>query len=147
MNNLRALIKGAKKPVMLAGHGVRSARAENEFIQLIEKWQLPVITTWRGMDLIGHDHPLFLGRTGILNHKKAKDYLDTCDLVICIGARLDYCQVNYDYDKFAPNALKYIVDIDETEFEKFIHPEKVRYDYVVCRIDAKEFINELIRLY
>jgi acetolactate synthase-1/2/3 large subunit len=149
MNNLRALIKGAKKPAMLAGHGIRAARSENEFLQLIDKLQIPVITTWRGMDLIGHDHPLFLGRTGILNHKKAKDYLDECDLIICIGARLDYCQVNYDHATFAPNAEKVLVDIDQDELDKLPDASKENgntyRNWIKTKMDAKEFINELLR--
>jgi acetolactate synthase-1/2/3 large subunit len=136
--NVFFLLERRKHPCILAGYGIRSANAQDELLKLIDKLQVPVMTTWRGMDLIGHDHPLFLGRTGILNHKRAKDYLETCDLVICIGARLDYCQVNYDHATFAPNAQKVVVDIDQAELDKL--PD----NWIKVKKDAKEFINHLL---
>lgn len=137
---LRDLIKEAKKPCILTGHGIRAAKAIDEFYKLIEKLQMPVITTWRGMDLIEHDHPLFLGRTGLLNHKKAQDYQDICDLIICLGCRIDLMQTQWNYDKFAPKAYKVVCDIDEYELNKLPG------DWLKMNMDVKEFINKLLEV-
>src|SRR5262245_6714387 len=58
------LILNAERPVVVAGNGIRLAGALDEFEELIAKLEIPVLTTWLGLDLLAQDHPLFAGRPG-----------------------------------------------------------------------------------
>jgi acetolactate synthase-1/2/3 large subunit len=124
--------------VILAGHGIRAANAIPEFEELIEKMKVPVLLTWRAMDLLDDKHPLNYGRCGLLHHKKAQDALNNCKALLCLGARLDLMQVSWNYDTFAPQALITVVDIDPYELNKL--PE--RYVKVIIK-DLKSYIKGL----
>ena len=52
------------RPLILAGNGIRMAKATREFLQLVERLQVPVLTSWLGIDLIPESHGLFVGRPG-----------------------------------------------------------------------------------
>jgi acetolactate synthase-1/2/3 large subunit len=85
MDELSGLIKNAKKPLIIAGHGIRLARAKDEFLNLIKKLNIPVVTTMNGFDLVSHDNPLFIGRIGTVGNRCANFALQNADLVISIG--------------------------------------------------------------
>jgi len=136
--NLNLTMASAQKPCILAGHGIRAANAQQEFIQLINKLQLPVMTTWRGSDLIPHDHALFFGRPGLLSWNKAEQYLKECDLLICLGCRMDLMQTMWNPSTYYPNAKKVIVDFDQAELDKL--PDT----WIKICMDAREFINNLL---
>lgn len=129
-----------KKPAILAGHGIRAAQAQQEFIKLIEKLQVPVMTTWRGSDLIDHEHALFMGRPGLLSWNKSEKLLEKCDLLICLGCRMDLMQTCWGPATYFPNAKKVVVDIDQAELDKL--PE----DWMRINMDVKEFINNFLEV-
>lgn len=137
MKRVTYLLKSSINPVILAGHGIRQAKAEKTFIELIEKLNIPVMTTWRAADLIDDDHRLFIGRPGLVSYATTMLVSDTCDLIICIGTRLDLPQVCWDYSRFAPKATKVVVDIDRAELNKL--PK----NWIKIQSDAGVFINEL----
>lgn len=139
MNRIKDLLKSSIRPVVLAGHGIRQAKAEKEFIELIEKLNIPVMTTWRAADLIEENHRLFVGRPGLVAYDTVTFIQNTADLIICIGARLDLLQVGWDYAKFAPNAKRIVVDIDRHELDKLPN------DWIKINKDAGVFINELYK--
>jgi acetolactate synthase I/II/III large subunit len=127
-----------KNLVILAGHGIRAANAHEQFTKLINKLGIPVMTTWRASDLIEHDHPLFYGRPGLLSWDKSERALKECDLLLCIGCRMDLMQTMWNPTTYYPNAKKAVVDIDQTELDKL--PD----NWIKICMDAGEFINELI---
>ena len=98
------LIEESKRPIILAGNGIRSANAIDKFHQLIDKLQIPVLTTWKGIDLLEEDHPLFVGRPGIAAHRGANFSQQNADLFISIGARLDHGQTAFNHENFAKKA-------------------------------------------
>jgi len=134
------LLNNSRRPVILAGRGIRFARADEEFLRLIEKLGIPVLLTWRLADILPEEHELNFGRPGSIASRYANFILQTSDLLICIGARLDLAQVGYDYKGFAPKAKKVIVDIDEAEIKKI--DTKIEVPVVA---DAKEFLCEFLR--
>ena len=89
------LFNQAQRPVLLAGHGVRMAGATEEFLQLAERWQIPVLTTWLGMDLIDAVHPLFFGRPGGMAPRGANFTVQNADFLLVVGSRLDFGLVGY----------------------------------------------------
>lgn len=109
----------ARAPLFLLGNGVRSARAVPLARLLIEKYSIPVVLTWKAIDFLPYEHPLNFGRPGILSTRSANLALQSCDLLLAIGARLDMGQTAYQVDRVAPNARRWSVDIDPTELAKY----------------------------
>jgi acetolactate synthase-1/2/3 large subunit len=134
------LINNSERPVLLAGNGIRSAGAIDGFKELINRLGIPVLTTWNGIDLISEDNPLYFGRPGGLGHRYANFIQQNSDLFLSIGARLNLLQTGYNFDGFAREAKKIVVDIDNAE----LHKINVRADYPVCA-DAKDFIALMLR--
>jgi acetolactate synthase-1/2/3 large subunit len=59
---VRALLAQARRPLILAGHGVRLSGAADAFRQLVDRLQVPAVLTWNALDLLPYDHPLNIGR-------------------------------------------------------------------------------------
>ena len=83
------LINKAKKPIILAGHGVIISRAQNKLLELAEKAQIPVVTTLLGISAFPEDHILSTGFPGMHGMAYASIALDEADLIIAIGSRFD----------------------------------------------------------
>lgn len=130
----------AKRPVLLAGNGIRLAEAIPQFEELVEVLGIPVLTTWNGIDLIADDHPLFFGRPGGMGQRYANFVQQNSDFFLSIGARMNLLQTGYNFDGFAREAVKIMVDIDENE----LHKINVRPQIPICA-DAKQFIDLLLK--
>lgn len=115
-NKILEYIGSAKRPIIIAGNGIRGA--ETEFYKLIEKLNIPVIPTWKAIDLVPNEHYLFAGKCGTLGERAANFAMQTADLIISLGSKLDFSITGFDRTKWAINAKKIIVDIDETEIYK-----------------------------
>ena len=111
------LISEAKRPVILAGHGITISRAFEEVQELAEKAQIPVITTLLGISSFPSDHFLNVGMPGMHGMAYASLALDQSDLIISLGARFDD-RVTGRLSAFAPNAKVIHVDIDPSEISK-----------------------------
>jgi acetolactate synthase-1/2/3 large subunit len=94
--------------------------------------------TWKACDLMDDEHPLFFGRPGVLAQRGANFIQQNSDLVIAVGARLDFGQIGYAGETFARAAKKVIVDIDPLELEKFSFPVDLPIE-----ADALEFFRGL----
>jgi acetolactate synthase-1/2/3 large subunit len=113
-----ALLNEAERPVLIAGNGIRLAGAREAFLQLVETLGIPVLATWMGTDLLWEDHPLFFGKPGTVAARGANFTLQNSDLVLSIGARLDFAVTGFDQSQFARAARKVVVDIDPAEIRK-----------------------------
>ena len=133
------LLDAAKRPVILAGYGIKTSNSSDAFKKLIDKLNIPVLLTWKAMDLLEDEHPLFYGRPGNIGQRCANFIQQNSDLIITIGARLDFGQIGYDHLNFAPNAKKVIVDVDSDELKKF----KFKTD-LSLNMDASDFINSCL---
>ncbi len=134
-NNLRT----SRRPCVLVGAGVRLAGAIEEFHLLMEKTGIPIITSRLGMDLIGNDHPLFVGRPGTYGDRAANFTVQNSDLLLSIGCRLGIGLVGYDFQDFARYAKKVVVDIDNQELTKpSVVPD------IAIQADAKLFLKLLL---
>jgi acetolactate synthase-1/2/3 large subunit len=134
------LLAHARRPVILAGNGIRLAWAAEAFRSMIERLGVPVLTTWKAADLIPDDHPLYAGRPGAVGQRSANFVQQTADWMLIIGARLDFGQTAYRHENFAPGAVKIMVDVDPAEIQKM----QMRIELPVVA-DADEFIRELVR--
>lgn len=111
-------VKQAKRPVVLAGTGVRLSGAYDSFLPLINRMRIPVLTAWNAHDLLEDEHPLFCGRPGTIGTRGGNFVIQNSDLLIVFGCRLNIRQISYNYKSFAPYAYKIIVDIDKNELYK-----------------------------
>lgn len=130
----------AKRPVLVAGHGIRVAKAQKEFSELIKLINIPVLTTFNGFDLLPSDSRNFIGRIGTLGSRAGNFALQNADLVICLGTRNNIRQISYNWQSFASRAKKILVDIDKAELKK----PTVKGDILV-HSDAKVFLAKLLR--
>ena len=113
----------ANRPVILAGNGVRLAKAVEQLREVVERSGVPLLTSRRnGIDVLPADHPLYFGRPGSMAPRYANWALQTADLIVIIGCRLDPVQVAYDWAGFGRHARKVMVDIDEHEIAKITPP-------------------------
>jgi acetolactate synthase-1/2/3 large subunit len=140
VSGLIDLFNRAERPVLLVGNGVRLAKAMDEFLDLIEILQLPVLTSWKAIDFLPEDHPLFVGRPGLVGQRGANFAQQNSDWILIIGARLDLGQTAYNHSSFARAAKKIMVDVDSAEIRKMSMP----IDIALCA-DAKDFIRTLIQ--
>jgi acetolactate synthase-1/2/3 large subunit len=133
-------IKNAKRPVILAGTGVRAAHAVPEFHELVHRLGIPVTTAWTH-DLIATDDPLFCGRQGTIGDRAGNFTVQNADLLLTLGSRLNIRQTSYNWQSFARVAFKIQVDIDAAEF----HKPTVRPDMAI-HCDLKQFMERLLHL-
>lgn len=131
-------IRKAARPIILAGSGVWAAGAVDEFRDLILRLGLPVTTAFNAHDLLHDEHPLFVGRPGTIGDRGGNFSIQNADLVIVLGCRLNIRQISYNYESFARNAKKIMVDIDAAELEK----HTLSIDWPI-HADLKAFIESL----
>jgi len=137
--NVLQRIRNAKRPVILAGTGVRAAHAVTEFDELVHRLSVSVTTAWTH-DLIASDDPLFCGRQGTIGDRAGNFTVQNADVLLILGSRLNIRQTSYNWQSFAPRAFKIQVDIDAAEFSK----PTVRPDLAI-QCDLKQFLKELLR--
>ncbi len=130
----------AKRPVVLAGQGVRLANATDEFLSLVSKLKIPVLTSRLGIDLINSDNKLYVGRPGNYGERAANFAIQNSDLIISVGCRLASALVGHDPKNFGQHAKKVVVDIDEEELKK----PGVKIDLKINN-DAKRFLVEFLK--
>lgn len=112
-------LKEAKKPVILAGAGIRHSKSGPLLTEFAERHQIPVVTTLHGLGTIPYSSPLFLGMGGMHGSYAANMALSDCDLLINFGSRFDD-RLASNPGEFAKHAKVVHVDIDAAEINKII---------------------------
>jgi acetolactate synthase-1/2/3 large subunit len=132
-------LANASRPVVMAGTGVRAAGALEEFREVTRELGIPVTTAWTH-DLIATDDPLFCGRPGTIGDRAGNFTVQSSDVLLVLGSRLNIRQVSYNWPSFARRAFKMQVDVDAAELEK----PTVRPDLAI-HCDLKIFLREMLR--
>jgi acetolactate synthase-1/2/3 large subunit len=133
-------LRGASRPILLFGNGVRLAGAQHEIAELIERLGIPVLKTWLSHDMIPDAHPLCVGRPGPVAPRGANFALQNADWMLSIGARLDLVVTGYAPDKFARSAHKIMIDADAAELER-MRPHVA----IAAQYDARDFLCEMLK--
>ncbi|MCX6983938.1 MAG: thiamine pyrophosphate-binding protein, partial [Lentisphaerae bacterium] len=81
----------SKRPVILAGNGIRLSKSISESLKFFEHVGVPILTTWKMTDFIPENHPLYCGRPGIVGQRGANFTQQNSDCLLILGARLDLC--------------------------------------------------------
>lgn len=132
-------IKNANAPLILAGAGIRLGNAVDEFLKLVEKLDIPVVTAWNSTDLLADSDPHFAGLPGTVGTRPGNFAVQNCDLLISLGCRLNIRMIGYNFGDFANKAEKIIVDIDPSELKK----PTIKADMPICA-DVRDVINLLL---
>jgi len=127
----------AKRPVILAGHGILIAKAEKQLREVATIFDIPVVTTLLAKGAIDETHELSLGMLGMHGTAYANKAILESDLIINIGSRFDDRIVG-DVKSFGEDATIVHVDIDESELGKIVTP-----DISICA-DAGDFLHSMI---
>lgn len=130
------MLNAAKKPLFLAGGGVNIARANEIFTEVVEKTQVPVVTTVMGRGAIPTTHPLFIGNLGMHGAYAANMAVSNCDLLFSIGTRFND-RITGKLHEFAPNAQIVHIDIDTASISRNIQV------HVPIVADAKEALLKM----
>lgn len=111
-------LKAAERPVLYAGTGVRLSGQYELFMQLVSRLGIPVVGAWNSNDLIPNDHPAYAGRPGSIGDRAGNFTVQNADLLLVLGCRLNIRLVSYNWEKFARQAFKIMVDADAAELKK-----------------------------
>lgn len=131
-------IKSAERPVLYGGVEIRTNRAYEQFRDLIEKLNIPVVTSFDCIDLLEEDNPLYVGRAGDVANRFGNWAVQNSDLLLVVGSRLGIRQVSYATETWAREAFVIHVYPDSLEVTKpNIHVE------LPVRADLKEFMEAL----
>ncbi|MDP4276310.1 MAG: thiamine pyrophosphate-binding protein [Bacteroidota bacterium] len=130
-------LRKAKRPLVLAGRGVRASGMVSQFQQFVEICQLPVVTSLLGLDVIPYNHPNRIGFIGTYGNRWANFALGSCDCLLVLGSRLDLRQTGADILSFKKGKQVFQVDIDDAELNNRIT------GCTVVKADLKDFFNLL----
>ena len=108
----------AERPLIVTGNGIHLSNTEEVFKEVINKLQIPAISTWTSKDLFNYDDKLFVGNFGLLGERAANFAVQKADVLLILGSRLSIPNIGYNSKLFSPNSTKIMVDIDENEMEK-----------------------------
>ena len=127
-------IKKAKRPIILAGNGVRISGQQNSFLRVLNKLKIPAVTGWNAHDILPNNHYCYAGKPGTIGDRAGNFSIENSDCLIVLGCRLNIRQISYNWKSFANDKELIMVDIDPSEINK--HTLRVNYS-LTC--DLKYF--------
>lgn len=128
----------SKRPVIIAGHGIRLSGACDILEQFANEHDIPVVMPFMGIDVLANDNKSCIGRIGTKGSRAGNFAMQNSDLLISIGSRMSVSDTGYEFELFARKAKVVVVDIDEIEHKK----KTIKIDRLVIS-DAKVFIDAL----
>lgn len=131
-------LKIAKRPVIIAGHGIRLAKADGLLEKFVHMYKIPVVTPIMGIDVIAGDDICNIGRIGTKGTRAGNFAMQNADLIISLGSRLAVSVIGHEYELFAREAKKIVVDIDKIEHSK----KTIKIDKLIC-CDVGRFLENV----
>ncbi len=112
VRDVLARLGAAKRPLIVAGHGLRASGSVAAFRAILPKLGIPVVTTSLALDALPYDHPLFIGHPGPKGDRAGNFAVQTADVLLFLGSSLHISTTGYELDQFAPDADKIQVEMD-----------------------------------
>ena len=131
----------AKRPALLIGGGVRTAKAIAAFDRVAAALQVPVFPTWNALDVVTSDFPWYGGRVGTYGGAGRNFGIQNCDLLLAVGCRLSGRITGGEPSTFARAARRYAVDVDAGLLDPHFQPQPFHVN-VLC--DAERFFEQLL---
>lgn len=138
MDTLEMWVRNSKRPVIVSGHGVRISGAIKDLLSISGYYNIPVVTTYLGIDTIPHNWSSYVGRIGTKGDRAGNLAVQNSDLLIVIGSSLPVAVTGYEYEHFARNANIVVVDVDSSVGMK----QTIKINRFI-KADAKDFLDEL----
>lgn len=136
--DIKKLMQNSFKPLILAGNGILGAHAKADLMRFAQSCQIPIVTSRGGIGVVETGSPLFVGRPGSYGDRASHFAIQECDLLFILGSRLSVSTVGYYPQRFAKNAVKIMVDIDEKELQKEDVPVDIK-----LQMDVKAFLQAM----
>jgi len=136
-NDYLISLKKSKRPLILVGRGVMVSKSVDSFLKFLQKYQIPVVTSLLGLDVMPYQHPQRVGFIGTYGNRWANYALGSCDLLLVLGSRLDLRQTGSDIIDFQRKKLIYHVDIDEAELNNRIK------DCITLKTNLSDFFSNI----
>jgi acetolactate synthase-1/2/3 large subunit len=118
LENIYGLLKDAKRPMIIAGNGIKLGNCNNKFNDFLKKYNIPVCVTFHGTDLIETDNNLYVGRIGLIGDRAGNFAMQNSDLILSLGCKMAQGIIGYRPDWFAREAKIIYIDNDQNELEK-----------------------------
>ena len=118
ITNVIYYLKKSKRPVVILGGGIRISKTINDLSFFLKKINIPIVTTWSGVDAITHDRNNYIGNIGVYGSRSANFTIQNSDFVLSLGSRLDTRITGGVPKNFAREAIIASVDIDKNELNK-----------------------------
>jgi|TARA_Y100000294_G_C8566837_1_gene341216 acetolactate synthase-1/2/3 large subunit len=118
IKKINSLIKKSKRPVILLGGGIKVSKSEKKLDKFLKNFNIPIVTTWSGVDLIDHDNNKYIGNVGVYGNRAANFAVQNSDLLLCLGSRLDTRITGGVPKTFARKSKVISIDIDKNELSK-----------------------------
>lgn len=138
-----AMIRAARRPVLVLGGGIRVGGHGQKIVALAEALGIPCMTTWGAFGSLPADHPLNAGGFGLHSGRAGNFTIQNADLVIGLGVRFTQHQTGTPASNFARGARKIVVDVDQAEIDK-LQAIGVDVDLAICS-DLGPFLEALAR--
>ena len=137
--DVKKILLTAQRPVVLAGYGIRQSGLVDEFVEFVEKYNIPYVSTYGARDYTANEHPLSIGAVGQRGSRAGNFAMQNADLLLILGSSLNASVVGYDPKQFAPASIKVLVDTDWNELHKNI----VKIDHK-CQDSLDNFFKAMI---
>ena len=137
--DVKNMILNAERPVVLAGYGIRQSGLVDEFVEFVEKYNIPYVSTYGARDYTANEHPLSIGAVGQRGSRAGNFAMQNADLLLILGSSLNASVVGYDPKQFAPASIKVLIDTDWNELHKNI----VKIDHK-CQDSLDNFFKAMI---
>ena len=121
LNNIykvKDLLNKSTRPILVVGGGIRISKSINELEKFLKKIDVPIVTTWSGLDTIDYNNKNYIGCIGVYGSRAANFAVQNSDLVLNLGSRLDTRITGGKPETFARSAKVVSIDIDEHELKK-----------------------------
>lgn len=113
------LISESKKPLIIAGNGIRLANSYYDLNEWLINSNIPIVTgPHSGVDVVDNSYEYYAGRIGVLGQITSNQIVQEADLLIIIGSRCPVKMTGYNIKEFSPKSKKIIIDIDKNEIAK-----------------------------
>ena len=138
-DDLKSKLSKAKRPLVLAGYGIRRSNNVGNFVRFINKYQIPYVSTYGARDYTTNDDRLSIGAIGQRGSRAGNFALQNADLLLILGSTLNASVIGYDPKQFSPKSYKVQIDVDDQETKKdIVKIDKIYND------DLKFFFEEMI---
>ncbi len=138
VNRLLSDLQSAKRPLILAGGGLRTGRAVELFREFVDHVQTPVVNSMMAVDVLPHSHPMRVGMIGSYGNRWVNLAMGQADFVLVLGSRLDIRQTGSETEAFKGNRIIYHVDVEEGEINN-----RVR-GCIAVNTDLRAFLHEAL---